>query len=109
MDAPAESENTTIEDAETKEVAANLEFKSFKIDGMTCAMGCAKVIENKLADLDGVQDVRVDFEAETAVISYDSEKQNVESIAATVEKIADGAYKVSDMSDLEEIVDEKQS
>ena len=34
----------------------------FNIEGMTCAMGCAKTIENKLAHTNGVKSVTVDFE-----------------------------------------------
>ncbi|WP_052201443.1 heavy-metal-associated domain-containing protein [Flavobacterium psychrophilum] len=35
---------------------------SFNIEGMTCAIGCAKTIENKLVSLDGVQKATVDFD-----------------------------------------------
>ena len=99
-EAPAEGENETAAVENTtpaEEPVASLETTTFKIDGMTCAVGCAKVIENKLAGLDGVQDAKVDFDNKTATISYDAAKQSPEKIVETVEHIADGAYKVSDV------------
>ena len=43
----------------------------FNIEGMTCAMGCAKTIENKLAHTNGVKSVTVDFEKTLATIEFD--------------------------------------
>ncbi len=91
------ADETVTDSTMVKETAANLETTSFKIDGMTCPQGCAATIENKLAALDGVQDAKVDFENKTATISFDAAKQTPETIVATVEKIANGAYKVSDV------------
>ncbi len=54
-----------------KVTAENLQTASFTIDGMSCAVGCAKTIEKKLAGLDGVQDAKVDFDKKTATVSYD--------------------------------------
>ncbi len=98
-EAPAEGETETpaVENTVSEEPVASLETTTFKIDGMTCAIGCAKVIENKLAGLEGVQEAKVDFDSETATISYDAAKQNPEVLVETVEHIADGAYKVSDV------------
>lgn len=80
-----------------KEVAANLETTTFKIDGMTCPQGCAKTIESKLAGMEGVSKATVDFESKTATVSFDPTKQTAEKFVEKVEKIADGAYKVSDV------------
>jgi mercuric ion binding protein len=82
---------------QNKETAENLETASFKIDGMTCPMGCAATIEQKLSKMDGVEKAKVDFDSKTATISFDPAKQTTESFVQTVEKIADGAYKVSDV------------
>ncbi|WP_317245535.1 heavy-metal-associated domain-containing protein [Flavobacterium amniphilum] len=83
---------------ETSKVVAKAETTSFKIDGMTCAMGCAKTIENKLAGLDGVQKATVDFEKKTATVEYDAAVQTPEKLVETVEAVADGkTYKVSDV------------
>ena len=82
---------------QVKETAANLETTSFSIDGMTCAVGCAAVIEKKLAEMEGVQGAKVDFEKKTATVSFDADKQTPENLVEKVEAIADGAYKVSDV------------
>jgi periplasmic mercuric ion binding protein len=87
----------SIDASANKETAANLETTSFKIDGMTCPQGCAATIEKKLANLDGVDNAKVDFEKKTATVSFDATKQTPEKLVETVEKIADGAYKVSDV------------
>lgn len=80
-----------------KEVAGKIEKATFQIEGMTCAMGCAKMIENKLGNLEGVKEAKVDFENKTAVVEFDDAKQNGASLKETVEKIADGAYKVENL------------
>ncbi len=89
-------ENTTAEvkPTETKAIA-QAATASFEIEGMSCAMGCAKVIEKKIAGLDGVQKATVDFDKKTATIEYDAAIQSPEKIVETVEAVADGkTYKV---------------
>jgi mercuric ion binding protein len=95
LETPAEG--TVTDTTQVKETAANLETASFKIDGMTCPMGCAATIEKKLAGLEGVESAKVDFEKKTATVSFDAAKQTPEKLVETVEHIADGAYKVSDV------------
>jgi mercuric ion binding protein len=91
------TDSTVTDSTQVKETAATLEKTSFKIDGMTCAIGCAKTIQNKLAGLEGVEDAKVDFETKEATISFDPAQQTPETLVETVEHIADGAYKVSDV------------
>lgn len=77
-------------------VAAKPETASFKIEGMTCAMGCAKTIENKLAHTNGVQKATVDFDKKEATVEFDAAVLTPEKLFATVEAVGDGAtYKVS--------------
>ncbi len=65
---------------------------------MTCAMGCAKTIEKKLAEMDGVQKATVDFDKKTATVEFDANKQTSEKLVETVEAAADGkTYKVSNV------------
>jgi periplasmic mercuric ion binding protein len=66
----------------------------FEIDGMMCAMGCAKVIEKNLAQMDGVRSVEVDFESKTAKIEYDEAMVNPDLVMASVNKTGD-AYAVT--------------
>ncbi|MCC9042620.1 cation transporter [Myroides sp. M-43] len=78
----------------TNEMAGTVEKTTFQIEGMTCAIGCAKLIEGKLAGLDGVKSAHVDFDTKTAVVEFDDAKQDVTSLVKTVEKIANGIYQV---------------
>ncbi len=83
-----------VETADTNEVAGTMEQATFQIEGMTCALGCAKVIESKLTGLPGVKEATVDFDSKTAKVVFDDAKQNGESLTNTVQKIANGSYKV---------------
>lgn len=79
-------------------VAAKPETASFKIEGMTCAMGCAKTIETKLSKLDGVQKATVDFDKKEATVDFDAAVLTPEKLTKTVETTGDGqTYKVSGM------------
>lgn len=82
-----------------KEIAAaNLQTASFTIKGMTCAIGCAKTIQEELNGLDGVQIATVDFEKELATVSFDKTVLTPEKLTKVVEATADGkSYKVSNM------------
>jgi copper chaperone CopZ len=89
-----ESEVTATTE-KNKAVAAKPETASFKIEGMTCAMGCAKTIEKKLADMEGVQKATVDFDKKEATVNFDAAILTPEKLYATVEATADGnTYKV---------------
>jgi len=73
----------------------------FGIEGMTCAMGCAKTIEKKMAKMEGVKSAKVDFDARLAMVEYDEAKVSPESLEETVTKVAD-IYKVKNMHKVEE-------
>ncbi len=90
-------EQTTTAATDSKEIAGKVENATFQIEGMTCEIGCAKLIEGKLAGLDGVKGAKVDFDSKTATVEFDDAKQNSESLTKTVEKIANGIYKVDNM------------
>ncbi len=68
----------------------------FKIEGMTCAMGCAKKIEKKMAKMEGVKSATVDFDRQLAMVEYDEAKVSPTSLENTVTSVAD-AYKVKEM------------
>ena len=79
-------------------VAAKPETASFKIEGMTCAMGCAKTIESKLSKLDGVQKATVDYDKKEATVEFDAAVLTPEKLTKAVEATGDGeTYKVSEM------------
>ncbi|MBG6060581.1 copper chaperone CopZ [Flavobacterium sp. CG_9.1] len=100
-----ESETVSKETAETaapkvkKEIAAaNLQTASFSVEGMTCAVGCAKTIQEDLTGLEGVQKAKVDFDTKMATVTFDKTVQTPEKLTTVVEAAADGkTYKVSNM------------
>ncbi|WP_310379339.1 heavy metal-associated domain-containing protein [Flavobacterium sp.] len=87
---------TTVQKVKKEIVAANLQTASFTIEGMTCAMGCAKTIEQELSGLDGVQKATVDFEKKLGTVTFDKTMQTPEKLSKVVEATADGkTYTVS--------------
>jgi len=101
--ANCKQENKEFAAEETKKEAvseadlAKMQTASFTIDGMTCAMGCAKTIENKLAEQEGVGQAVVDFDTKIATVKFDAEKQSLESLTKTIEAVAGGdSYKVTE-------------
>ena len=74
------------------------ETASFKIDGMTCAIGCARTIQQKLSKMNGVQKATVDFDKKEATVEYDAAVLTSEKLTKAVETTGDGeTYKVSEM------------
>jgi periplasmic mercuric ion binding protein len=93
--------NTVSIEVKKAKPVAEAKKATMKIEGMTCAMGCAKTIENKLAGLDGVQKATVDFDKKQAIIEYDAQVQNIQTLSKTVEEVADGkTYKVKDIKSI---------
>ena len=65
---------------------------------MTCAVGCAKTIEEELSGLDGVQKATVDFDKKLATVTFDKTVQTPEKLTEVVQATGDGkTYKVSNM------------
>lgn len=88
---------STVATEQTPDQPAQLATASFTIEGMHCEVGCAGVIQKKLAKLDGVQEAKVDFEGKTATITYDANKQTPEIMMQTVQNISED-YKVSNVT-----------
>ncbi len=89
--------NTVIK----KEVAHNLPQKlekmEFHIKGMTCEIGCARLIQSKLSKTDGIVFTKVSFKDSLGMVEFDRNKLSTKDINNVVESIADGSlYKVSD-------------
>ena len=96
-----ENKEVTVEETKKEVVSeadlAKMQTASFTIEGMTCAMGCAKTIENKLAAQDGVGQAGVDLDTKIATVKFDAEKQSLESLTKTIEGVAGGdSYKVTE-------------
>ncbi|MFT5242208.1 MAG: mercuric ion binding protein [Glaciecola sp.] len=78
----------------------------FGIEGMTCAMGCAKTIEKKIAKMDGVKSAKVDFDKEIAMVEYDEAIVTPQTLEEAVAKAGD-TYKVKDMHNVASFSSEK--
>jgi len=68
----------------------------FEIEGMTCAMGCAKTIEKRIAQMDGVKSAVVDFKNKMAMVEYDKALITLGSLKKTVINLS-SVYKVKQM------------
>ena len=80
-----------------KKIAINAkpETANLEVEGMTCKMGCAKTIEEKLTVTDGVEKASVDFDKKLATIKYDGSVTDLTKLKSTIEGCADGkTYKV---------------
>jgi periplasmic mercuric ion binding protein len=87
-----------VEVANEIAVATKPETASIKIEGMTCAIGCAKTIEENLSKVKGVQKAAVDFDAKMATINFDADKISAQDLVKTIENSADGkTYKVAEV------------
>jgi len=72
-------------------------YKSFKIEGMTCA-ACARAVERAVKKIDGIASANVNLATEKLTVEYDDNKINNEIIQNAVEKagykaVADTAVK----------------
>lgn len=83
---------------------------SLAIEGMTCEMGCAKMIEKKLAKLDGMEEAKVNFDEHTAYITYNSSKINENLLRETIESLHGGdSYKLNELKVLSNNTTEEKS
>ena len=67
---------------------------------MTCAVGCAKTIEKKLAKMEGVKSAKVDYDKKLAMVEYDDAKVTTTTLEETVKKVGD-TYTVKEMKTVE--------
>ena len=67
-----------------------------QIRGMTCEIGCARVIESKLSKTKGVKFSKVSFKDSLGLVEFDTNILTTKDINKVVENIADGTlYQVS--------------
>jgi mercuric ion binding protein len=87
----------TIEVTVPQEIVLNTEalIKSeLQITGMTCAIGCAAIIEKKLNATPGVQSATVSFESELAQIVFDPNWIQDQELSTVVQSVGP-VYKVT--------------
>jgi mercuric ion binding protein len=86
------SETTAQTKEVTQEVVGNSEM-TMTIEGMTCAMGCARAIEVELNNIEGVEAAKVNFEAANATLTYNGSLTSESSIVDFVNNYKNGSYK----------------
>lgn len=98
---------TRIEKSEIsqQEIAANLKSIEVDIEGMTCEIGCARIIQSKLSKVEGVTYSKVNFEAKKGQFTYDVNKLSKQDLINKINGIAGGdLYLATRTIDLEEIL-----
>jgi len=77
--------------------------KIFKIkaDGMTCN-SCEKIIRKQALGIDGVKKCEIDYATQEGIITFDSEKTNIDDI---LDKIEEKGYECSILDDSVKVVD----
>lgn len=98
-----EVKTVAIETTETKtDISADavIAKAEFNIEGMTCAMGCAKTIEKKLSKMEGVKSATVDFDKKLAMVEFDEGAITTSELEETVKSVGE-AYSVSGMKTVE--------
>ncbi|MFN4122603.1 MAG: heavy-metal-associated domain-containing protein [Flavobacteriales bacterium] len=82
--------NTAKNDAASNE--PDVKTVVMEIEGMTCEVGCKNAIEKKVAKMEGIQSIQIDFENATAEVAYDERVTNPEEVIETIESIGGGLY-----------------
>ena len=75
---------------ETEKEQADIQKMAVRIEGMTCEIGCAKMIESKLSKTKGVTSVAVFFEKEEGEIAFDANLISKKAIISEINSIAGG-------------------
>ena len=94
-----ENNKKTDNQVETsKELSENLKNLEVQIKGMTCEIGCARLIQSKLYKADGIKFAKVSFADSLGLITYDANRISDNEIKNIIQKVAGGdLYKVTDM------------
>ena len=58
--------------------------KSFKVDGMHCAFGCANKVKSIVSLIDGIKFCEVDFEKSLMTVIYDGKKIKSDKIISSL-------------------------
>ena len=88
----------------TKKAVEKIAHIELDIEGMTCEIGCAKIIESKVSKLQGVQFSKVSFIDKKGTFTYDENSISKEDIIKKINGIAGGdLYTVTKIKTLDSI------
>ena len=81
-----------------------IQHVEIKIEGMTCEIGCAKLIESKVRRIEGIKISEVSFEQKKGQFTFDTNKTSLDEIEKTINGIAGGKlYKVIEIKTVEKL------
>ena len=91
-----ENPQATHNEKESDGKEADVRTVHLEITGMTCEIGCAKLIQSKLYKTDGVTFAEVHFADSSGVVSYDANRLTEKDLVQAVEQAGGGdLYRVS--------------
>ena len=87
--------NETSKDSDStivdkKELTENLNHIKVDIKGMTCEIGCARLIQSKLYKADGITYAKISFADSSGMISFDENRISTDDIKKIIQKTAGG-------------------
>lgn len=90
--------------SEISSETTDLRVVKLDIQGMTCEIGCAKLIQSKLYKTDGVNFADISFADSSGVVRYDANRLSESDIRSTVEGAGGGdLYRVKEITRLEQL------
>ena len=91
-----------------KELPVKLAHVEVNIEGMTCEIGCARLIQSKLYKVEGISYDNISFEQKKGKVTYDANQINELDIKGLIESIAGGElYKVSQIEAVAEFKEDE--
>lgn len=90
--------------ADSEVLEKNISHMKVDISGMTCEIGCARLIQSNLYKAEGIEFAKVSFEDSTGVLTYDANRISPEEIQKVIEGAGGGdLYTVKEMQAIEEL------
>ncbi|GCD77410.1 hypothetical protein JCM31826_08920 [Thermaurantimonas aggregans] len=82
-----DSPQTDVNKSAVANTSAELEIR-----GMTCEVGCKKLIEKNVRKMAGVTKFDIDFEQNSAYLEYDSSITSADKVREVINNINNGTY-----------------
>ena len=95
------AEQNSKESDQSQAIAENIQEVKVDIKGMTCEIGCARLIQSKLYKADGISYAKVSFEDSSGVVRFDQNRIDKNKIKEIIENTAGGEiYSVVSMEEI---------
>ncbi|MDP3312861.1 heavy-metal-associated domain-containing protein [Lutibacter sp.] len=98
----ASNKDSLKDNSKNKELAVSLKSFEAEISGMTCEIGCARLIESKVSKIKGIIKVKVNFEAKKGSFTFNENVVSEAEIIRKINEIAGGnLYRVEKIEQLD--------